>query len=326
MTHSTETVLEFTDFTVHTLSPGVYAVIAKRGLSAVGNAGIIDLGDKTLVFDTFMCLPAARDLRRAAEQLTGRSVTYVVNSHPHPDHIHGNIVFGDEAIIISSAATRADLLTSGPRFLEETRREVAAGLQNAEAQLASAADETQRAAAQGMIGYFQTFMNGLPTLDELRYPTLTYERSLMLHGSARSVELRVLGAGHSPCDSMLWLPAERIAFTADVVVNGGQATMIHGDPEQWLPILDEIDRLEPLMIVPGHGRLEPAAATAPVRQYIMALLELATKAKAEGLSAEQVAIPEAYATLPPTHLFRKNLAYLLQRLGAVDQTPSRSVE
>lgn len=320
MTHSTEAVLEFADFSVHTLSPGVHAVIAKWGGGAVANAGIIDLGDKTLVFDTFMCLPAARDLKKAAEELTGRPVTYVVNSHPHPDHIHGNIVFGDQAIIISSAATKADLLTSGPRFLAETRRDVTAGLRQAEAQLAAVTDETQKAALQGQIGYFQAFVSGLPSEAELRYPTLTYDRRLTLHGTARSVELIELGAGHSPADSVMWLPAERILFTADVVVNWPQAVLHHGDPEGWLPILDAIDALEPVTIVPGHGRLEPAATTTRVRQYITSMLDLARKTKVEGLTAAQVPVPEAYA-MPP-HLFPQNLAHLLQRLDAVDRTPS----
>lgn len=324
MSHSTEAVLEFADFAVHTLSPGVHAVIAKWGGGGVANAGIIDLGDKTLVFDTFMCLPVARELRKAAEALTGRPVTYVVNSHPHPDHIHGNIVFGDEAIIISSAATQEDLLTSGPRFLAETRRDVTAGLRQAEAQLANATDEAQKAAAQGQLAYFQAFINGLPSEAELRYPTLTYDRRLTLHGSARSVELIELGVGHSQADSIMWLPAERIAFTADVVVNWPQAVLHHGEPEGWLSILDQIDALEPELIVPGHGRMEPAATTARVRQYITSMLELAQKAKAEGLNAAQVPIPEAYA-MPP-QLFPQNMAHLLQRLDAVDQTPSRSVE
>jgi hypothetical protein len=34
------------------LAPGVYAAIAAPGGAAYSNAGIIDLGDKTLVFDT----------------------------------------------------------------------------------------------------------------------------------------------------------------------------------------------------------------------------------------------------------------------------------
>ncbi len=44
------------------------------------NAAIVDLGDRTLVFDTLATLQAARDLRAAAERLTGRAPAVVVNS------------------------------------------------------------------------------------------------------------------------------------------------------------------------------------------------------------------------------------------------------
>ena len=41
-------------FTIQKCADGVYAVIAKNGQHAYSNAGIVDLGDATLVFDTFM--------------------------------------------------------------------------------------------------------------------------------------------------------------------------------------------------------------------------------------------------------------------------------
>lgn len=309
MTVATETVMECAEFTVQRLSSGVYAVIAKQMTGSIANAGIIDLGDRTLVFDTFMCLPAARELQRAAIELTGRPATYVVNSHPHPDHIHGNIAFGEEATIIAAAATRADLLSRGVQWLEQTRQEIGGGLQMVQAQ-AGRADEAQRARLQGAIAWFERVLSGLPAPDQLRYPTLTFERRLTLHGSARSVELIALGAGHSPCDSILWLPNERIAFTADAIVSGGHLVMDDGDPQQWLQNLDAIDALGATTIVPGHGRVQSSDATAPVRQYIETILDLVAKAKAEGGAPE---MPEAFKALPYPEVFAKNIAALMRR-------------
>lgn len=318
MPFSTEAVLEFTDFAVHTLAPGVHALIAKMMTGSVGNAGIIDLGDRTLVFDTFMCVPAAQDLQKAALQLTGRPATYVVNSHPHPDHIHGNIAFGEEAIIVATSTTRADLLTSGVRWLEKTRQDLTGALRAAEEQAANADDEAGRRSARGAIGFYEAILNGLPAPDDLRYPTLTFEQKLTLHGPARCVELVTFGGGHSPSDAILWLPAERIAFTADVVVSGGHPVMAYGNPEQWLHILDEVDQLGAATIVPGHGRVQAPAATAPVRQYITDMLDLAARAARDGVtpeSADKVAMPEAYKALAMPQLFTKNLAALLRRMG-----------
>src|SRR5438270_10832420 len=77
-------------FRINELAEGVYAAISTNEGSAVGNAGIVDLGDQTLVFDTFMTPMAAQDLRAAAESLTGNSIAYAFNSHWHNDHIPAN--------------------------------------------------------------------------------------------------------------------------------------------------------------------------------------------------------------------------------------------
>ena len=100
-------------FMLETIAEGIYAAIHKDGAGAVGNAGIIDLGDRSLVFDTFLTPVAAEDLRRAAEELTGRNVTLVINSHYHNDHIWGNQVFEPTTEIIATQETNQLILTRG---------------------------------------------------------------------------------------------------------------------------------------------------------------------------------------------------------------------
>jgi glyoxylase-like metal-dependent hydrolase (beta-lactamase superfamily II) len=92
-------------FLLERVADGVYAALARPGAGALGNAAIVDLGDRALVFDTFLMPQAARGLRGAAESLTGRPVAYVVNSHFHADHVCGNQVFAD-ATIIATEQTR----------------------------------------------------------------------------------------------------------------------------------------------------------------------------------------------------------------------------
>src|SRR5512136_3357477 len=93
-------------FRLQQLAEGVYAVIHIDGGTAIGNAGIIDLGDRTLVYDTLMTPQAGEDLHTAAEALTGRPVDAAVNSHWHYDHIWGNQAFGADTDIISTEETR----------------------------------------------------------------------------------------------------------------------------------------------------------------------------------------------------------------------------
>ena len=56
------------------LADGIYAAIHNNeGGYAICNAGIIDLGDKTIVIDPFISPAAARDLKQHAEYLTGKT-------------------------------------------------------------------------------------------------------------------------------------------------------------------------------------------------------------------------------------------------------------
>ena len=105
-------------FTIHELAQGVFAAIATRGGAAISNSGIIDLGDSTLIYDTFLTPQAAKDLRTAAIELTGRDPEIIVNSHYHNDHIWGNQVFSPQARIISTSQTRQLIQTEGKAELE----------------------------------------------------------------------------------------------------------------------------------------------------------------------------------------------------------------
>ena len=76
-------------FELQHLADGVYAAIGSPGSAAFSNAGIIDLGDQTVIFDTFQTPAAAQQLRGAAENLTGRPASHVIISHFHGDHWGG---------------------------------------------------------------------------------------------------------------------------------------------------------------------------------------------------------------------------------------------
>ena len=81
------------------VAEGAWAAIANPEIKARANAGIVDLGDATLVFDTFMDPEPAQALRADAQRLTGREPAIVVNSHWHADHVRGNGVFPDAEIV-----------------------------------------------------------------------------------------------------------------------------------------------------------------------------------------------------------------------------------
>ena len=175
-------------FNLDQLAEGVYAAINTEEGWAICNAGIIDLGDRTLVYDSFLSSEAARHLRDAAEELTGRPVHAVINSHPHNDHIWGNQVFSADVDIISTTRTRELIATEGLAEVQEYRQITPARLEVVQAQFAEAHDETTRKQLKYYITYFQAIIATLPEL-HIRLPNLTFTGELGFSGTNRSARI-----------------------------------------------------------------------------------------------------------------------------------------
>ena len=111
-------VRESKHFDLIPLCDGVYACIHKTGGAASSNAGIIDLGDRTLVVDAFNTVAAGRDLRATAEALFGRPVSALVLTHFHDDHWVGASAFDAATLFLASESTRAACFEEAAELLE----------------------------------------------------------------------------------------------------------------------------------------------------------------------------------------------------------------
>ena len=138
-------------FQLQIVANGVYATIAREGGAAIGNAGIVDLGDRTLVFDTFLTPQAAVDLHAAALEVTGRVPQLVINSHYHNDHIWGNQIFVPEAQILSSTGTRRLIASAGEEEFEWYRDHSEERLSAARRQYEKTTDEKELSTKTEMV-------------------------------------------------------------------------------------------------------------------------------------------------------------------------------
>jgi cyclase len=193
-------------FRLQQLADGVYAAIHIAGGAAIGNAGIVDLGDRTLVYDTFIAPQAAQDLRTAAEALTGRAIDTVIDSHWHNDHIWGNQVFGAGTDIISTEETRRLIIaTRGHGAYDSFMAEAEANLEATRAQLEGTEDEGQRRQLALWVDYHQSVVETKPIL-QIRAPNVTFVERLAFHGTDRPAEVIDFVGGHTESDAILFLP------------------------------------------------------------------------------------------------------------------------
>ncbi|MFD1018645.1 MBL fold metallo-hydrolase [Thalassobacillus hwangdonensis] len=236
-------------FNLHKVEKGIYAAIAKEGGGAVANAGIIDLGDKTIIFDTFNTPQAAEDLRKAAESICKSPISYVVNSHYHGDHVRGNQVFND-ATIVSSTITFEKMEEIHPERIRNQKNDLA-GLEK----YIETLEEKNDQSFGSQISFLKEIRKSLPDL-ELVLPTKTFKESFKIVGSERNARLVTYGRAHSYCDAVLFVEGVQVVFTGDLLFVEGHPTFFEeSDLDLWLEKLKFLESEDIKSFVPGHGEI-----------------------------------------------------------------------
>jgi cyclase len=268
---------------------GAWAAIALQAGGGVGNAGIADLGGRSLVVDCGFTPGAARDLRAAAEELAG-PVERLVITHADFDHYGGGAAFADLPIL-ATEATRAAIAENGPAR--------AAGMQ---AQLKDEVAEMKERDAPGW-EWEQIDRIAAQLPFDVALPTETYEGEVDLGGAV----VIDCGAAHTASDAVVWLPAARVLFAGDLVTPGNHSNLTRGHPtENWLRALDRMAALQPEQVFGGHGPVAGPEAIAVTRSYVEAVVALAA-------TSEEPVVPAAFTTWEYPELFTQNVTALRAR-------------
>ncbi len=283
-------------FEIIELAHGVHAAVATAEGYAVGNAGIVSLGERTLIFDTCITPAAARDLKHAAKALTGNPVTLVVNSHYHNDHIRGNQVFAG-AELISTTLTRTMIDTKG-------RGELAQDVATAHSRLDENLREMETATRPRRVrdlrilaAIHRGLTESLADV-ELILPHTTFDSEMIFHGTKRTAQLLTYGGGHTESDAMLYLPEEKILFIGDLIFVQHHPYLADGDPPTLREILKRVRALEVETFVAGHGPLATWDAVNANQAYLDAVDDAVRQVLQAGGSADDAAAtvaPAAYA-------------------------------
>lgn len=279
-------VIQSEHFTLHLLSDGVYAAIASEGGAGFSNAGIINLGDQTLIFDAFENPQAAEDLLKACLQLTNRKPAVVIISHFHHDHWGGLQVFTG-SMIHATPATRQKMIPEVEQLLLEKQDPsgIEEELQETEAQLAGETNPNKRQAIQSYISRLYHAQIALPKLQPT-LPNQTFTGRIDFHGNQRSARLIATGKGHTVSDCTLILPDDRVAFIGDIGFFQSQPFMPYGFPSRWLVLLEKMIGWDIETFVPGHGPLGSKDDLALEARYIRVIEDVVQQVVKAGGTVE----------------------------------------
>ncbi len=291
------------------VAKGVFAAIARPGSGAMGNAGFIDLGDKTIVFDTFLNISAAGDLREAAEQHTFRKVTYVVNSHHHYDHVMGNQIFADVPVISTKETAikmRKDMDFSDPKGFQQDLQE---SINQLEQKIAEQSDPSIKKSLTNQMSDLIMFHPTVPQITPT-FPAITFKNSLEIHGLDGMAELHSFGGGHSVDDTFLYLPDRKIAFMGDLVSNNTHPWVGHGNLANWKRILEKVSHFDIEMVVTGHGMPRTMENVHLTYRYLNDLENLSNEPDQQKAPSRLFEIPDLYKEWESAHTYRSNILAL----------------
>ncbi len=279
-----------TNFDVQKIADGVYAAIVRPGSPVGSNAAIIVTGEGALIVDTHLRPSYARELLAEVKKLTPLPVRYVVNTHWHNDHTQGNQAyfnaFPTRTEFLAHTTTRRDILGKAIPSIREQIQGLPGQLQKLEQQLSGAA-EADRARIRTQIENTRAYLEELRQI-EISLPTLTFDRSLLLHSGGREIRILYFGRGHTAGDVVVFLPKERLVITGDLLTSG---IPFYRDayPSEWAPTLKAVASLEFDQVVPGHGPVQQGKAQ--LHKLIAFMEEMVAgikKLAAAGRTLEQV--------------------------------------
>ena len=89
-----------------------------------------------------------------------------------------------------------------------------------------------------------------------------------------------VGPAHAPEDLMVYVPSEKVLFAGDLVFRGRIPFVGNADSKGWLIALDEIAKLNPNVVIPGHGgfSVKPKEDIAFTKNYLKYLRDSMAKA------------------------------------------------
>jgi glyoxylase-like metal-dependent hydrolase (beta-lactamase superfamily II) len=215
----------------------------------ISNAGFVVTPGGVVVFDALGSPILAQKLIAEIKKITSQKVVAVIVSHYHADHVYGLQEFKKIGAKIYAQGEGRNYLSSetAKQRLIVSRIDFAPWVN----------DKTQLIPANIWIN----------------------QKTKLTIGKVDFFISRV-GPAHAPEDLMVYVPSEKVLFAGDLVFRGRIPFVGNADSKGWLLALDEIEKLNPNIVIPGHGNysIEPAKDIVFTRNYLKYLRQSMSQA------------------------------------------------
>ncbi len=212
----------------HQVGPHAYMV---QGFSALGsaananfisNAGFVITDTSVVVIDALGSPALARALLARIGQLTDKPVSHVLLTHYHADHVYGLQVFkAAGASIVANRHAQEYLNSDAAQLRLQASREDLAPWIDADTRLVT--------------------------------PDRWIDGDIDLEIGGTRFLLRAAGPAHTPEDTVVYVPSEKVLYAGDVVFRARIPYVGQADSRHWIAALDQLLKFDAKVLVPGHG-------------------------------------------------------------------------
>lgn len=228
------------------------------------NPGLVVTAAGVVVVDTPQLPSDAVAMRRTSEEFG--QIEYVFNTEHHCDHIFGNYYFNGTGTVIHHQEIYNRFMVPEPSLDPYE----------------FSADSVRR---RDPIGW-EIFPERTLYYDNLNKATVTFTEDVTVRLGDHTFEL-IHTPGHTPGQTAVYIPEERVVFTGDTIFSGCQTWLMNSAVDQWLLSLDKIAGLDVEYVVPGHGPVTTLDYVRTQRSILHDWVSAVADALANGWSREE---------------------------------------
>lgn len=219
-----------------------------------GNIGLFVSDDGIFLIDDQFA-PLHDKIKTAISALSDKPITFLLNTHFHPDHTGGNELIGQSGSVIIAH--------------ENVRK---------------------RLSVKMLIPYFKAELPPLPTAGR---PVVTFTTDLSFHMGDERIDVIHVAPSHTDGDAIVVFNKANVIHTGDIYFsgaypfvdldNGGSVSGLIKAAETILSLADDNTRL-----IPGHGDITGKKEFEAYYQMIIEITKQVTSLAAEGKTLDEI--------------------------------------
>jgi glyoxylase-like metal-dependent hydrolase (beta-lactamase superfamily II) len=234
-------------------------VILDRDAAFVPNVGIVVGSKATLIVDTGLGDKNGKIVLDEARKLGRNTQFYLTATHYHPEHDLGANAFPADAKMLRWTGQQAEADADGVRMIEQFK---------------------------GFSAATKSLLEGA----SFRAPDVLFDGPITVDLGGVHVRIFGVGPNHTRGDTAFFVVEDKVLFTGDTVmsvlpaVNGQSASI-----KKWQENLMTYESLQPVVVVPAHGKLIDVSTVRRYQAYFGAVQSQTAAAKRGGASVEAAA-------------------------------------